>query len=217
MQADSKGTWRPFFHELMSCAEIFGGIGLAVRRCFTFSAARFCVSPDTSNNSASLSAKTSRVGAVSGPPPAMRFPFPGLGFPGPDPDRETHRSPLTSTEEVFRALRNGRTGPSRAEIAPTRYTILGYRRFGGSVTLTTMLAVIGGIVIILGAAARIPNAVAELIRACIPVINAFHELRTALKRTTPQSGQIELKEQFEPPEPTFSEGQTDDNRSPTVR
>ncbi|MCX4501128.1 hypothetical protein [Streptomyces anulatus] len=80
-----------------------------------------------------------------------------------------------------------------------------------------MLAVIGGIVIILGAAARIPNAVAELIRACIPVINAFHELRTALKRTTPQAGQKELEEQFEPSEPTFSEGRTDDDRSPAVR
>ncbi|MFF5573132.1 hypothetical protein [Streptomyces luteogriseus] len=84
-------------------------------------------------------------------------------------------------------------------------------------TLTTILAVIGGIVITLGAAARIPNATAELIRACIPVINALHELRAALKRTTPRAGQTEPEERLEPPELTSSEGRADGDRSPTVR
>ncbi|MCX4791765.1 MULTISPECIES: hypothetical protein [unclassified Streptomyces] len=50
--------------------------------------------------------------------------------------------------------------------------------------LTTILAVIGGIVIIIGAAARVPKAVAELIQACIPVVHALNELRVATERNT---------------------------------
>ncbi|MFD4866875.1 hypothetical protein [Streptomyces sp. NPDC058412] len=79
-------------------------------------------------------------------------------------------------------------------------------------TLTTILALIGGIVIILGAAARIPNATAELIRACIPVINAFHELRAALKRTTPRARQMEPEEQSDPAELTSGGGQADNDQ-----
>lgn len=48
-------------------------------------------------------------------------------------------------------------------------------------TLTTILATIGGIVVIIGAAERIPYAIAGLIRACIPAINAVNELRAAFK------------------------------------
>lgn len=50
-------------------------------------------------------------------------------------------------------------------------------------TSTTVLAVIGGIVVILVAAARIPAAAAELIRACILLVDAVRDLRTALQRT----------------------------------
>ncbi|GAA1457457.1 hypothetical protein GCM10009603_07320 [Nocardiopsis exhalans] len=46
-------------------------------------------------------------------------------------------------------------------------------------TVTTVLTVIGGTVLIIGAAARLPHAVAELIRSCIPVVTALHELRSA--------------------------------------
>jgi hypothetical protein len=56
------------------------------------------------------------------------------------------------------------------------------------VTLTTVLAAIGGIVIIIGAVARIPHAMAELVRACVPVIGACHELRAAFGRSVPQTG-----------------------------
>ena len=46
--------------------------------------------------------------------------------------------------------------------------------------MTIALAIIGGIVIILGAATRIPPAAAAFLRACIPLITALHDLRDAL-------------------------------------
>jgi hypothetical protein len=48
------------------------------------------------------------------------------------------------------------------------------------VTTTTILAAIGGITLILTAAARVPAALAEFLRACILVASAAHELRTAI-------------------------------------
>jgi Sec-independent protein translocase protein TatA len=54
-------------------------------------------------------------------------------------------------------------------------------------TSTTVLAMIGGIVVILVAAARIPAAAAELIRACILVVDALKDLRAALRRSIPQT------------------------------
>jgi hypothetical protein len=48
--------------------------------------------------------------------------------------------------------------------------------------MTTTLAIIGGAVIILGAATKVPLAVCALIRACIPVATAFHDLRRAIFR-----------------------------------
>jgi hypothetical protein len=51
-------------------------------------------------------------------------------------------------------------------------------------TSTTVLAVIGGMVVILVAAARIPAAAAELIRACILLVDAIKDLRAALQRPT---------------------------------
>jgi hypothetical protein len=53
------------------------------------------------------------------------------------------------------------------------------------VTTTGILAVIGGITLILTAAARIPAALAEFLRACILVATAARELRTVLTRRAP--------------------------------
>lgn len=52
-------------------------------------------------------------------------------------------------------------------------------------TTTEILAAIGGITLILTAAARIPAALAEFLRACIIVTTAVRELRTALTRRAP--------------------------------
>ena len=49
-------------------------------------------------------------------------------------------------------------------------------------TTITILAAIGGITLILTAAARIPAALAEFLRACILVTTAAHELRTTLTK-----------------------------------
>lgn len=46
--------------------------------------------------------------------------------------------------------------------------------------MTIVLAIIGGIVIIIGAASRVPPAAAAFLRACIPLISAYHELSDAL-------------------------------------
>jgi len=47
--------------------------------------------------------------------------------------------------------------------------------------MTTALAVIGGVTVILGAATKIPPIVAALIRTCIPIVTAIHDLRRALR------------------------------------
>ena len=54
------------------------------------------------------------------------------------------------------------------------------------VTTTAILAVIGGITLILTAAARVPAALAEFLRACILVAAAARELRTALAKRAPR-------------------------------
>jgi hypothetical protein len=53
------------------------------------------------------------------------------------------------------------------------------------VTITAILAVIGGITLILTAAVRIPAALAEFLRACILVAAAVRELRAALAKGAP--------------------------------
>jgi len=53
------------------------------------------------------------------------------------------------------------------------------------VTTTAILAVIGGITVILTAAARVPAALAEFLHACIVVATAARELRTALTKHVP--------------------------------
>jgi hypothetical protein len=47
--------------------------------------------------------------------------------------------------------------------------------------MTTALAIVGAITVILGAAAKIPPAVCLLIRAVIPVATAFRELCHAIR------------------------------------
>jgi hypothetical protein len=46
--------------------------------------------------------------------------------------------------------------------------------------MTTALAIIGGIAVILGAATKIPPAVCALIRGCIPMVTAIHDLGHAI-------------------------------------
>ena len=50
--------------------------------------------------------------------------------------------------------------------------------------MTTALAIIGCITVILGAATKIPAAVCALIRACIPMIAAFNDLHHAIRHLT---------------------------------
>ena len=57
-----------------------------------------------------------------------------------------------------------------------------------SMTTTAILAAIGGITLILTAAARIPAALAEFLRACISVTAAARELRTAVTKCAPRDG-----------------------------
>lgn len=54
--------------------------------------------------------------------------------------------------------------------------------------MTTALAVIGGAVVILSAASKVPPAVSALVRACVPVVAAFHELRHAFHNPDDRSG-----------------------------
>ncbi len=62
-------------------------------------------------------------------------------------------------------------------------------------TITVILATIGGTTLILTAAARIPQALAEFLRACIPVATALRELRTTLNGRTPRGAGL-------PPQPS---------------
>jgi hypothetical protein len=52
-------------------------------------------------------------------------------------------------------------------------------------TTTEILAAIGGITLILTAAARIPAALAEFLHACVLVAAAARELHTALTKRAP--------------------------------
>ena len=54
------------------------------------------------------------------------------------------------------------------------------------VTITKILAVIGGTTLVLTAAARVPAALAEFLRACILVTSAARELRTGLTEHVPR-------------------------------
>jgi hypothetical protein len=48
------------------------------------------------------------------------------------------------------------------------------------------LAIIGGVVVLLAAATKIPAAAAAFLRACIPLIEAFHDLRDAIRQRSPR-------------------------------
>lgn len=56
-----------------------------------------------------------------------------------------------------------------------------------TVTTTSILAVIGGITVILTTAARVPAALAEFVRACIVVATAARELRIVLTERVPSN------------------------------
>ncbi|WP_333736772.1 hypothetical protein [Streptomyces sp. IBSBF 2806] len=58
-------------------------------------------------------------------------------------------------------------------------------------TTTVILAMIGGITLILTAAARIPPALEEFLRACIPVATALREVHTAFRGRTPHDDSAE--------------------------
>lgn len=49
--------------------------------------------------------------------------------------------------------------------------------------MTTALAIIGGTAVILSAATKIPPAVCALIRTCIPLVAAVHELHHAIRHS----------------------------------
>lgn len=57
-------------------------------------------------------------------------------------------------------------------------------------TTTEILAVIGGITLILTAAARVPAALAEFLRACILVATAIRELRAAITKRAPRDDRV---------------------------
>jgi hypothetical protein len=57
--------------------------------------------------------------------------------------------------------------------------------------MTIALAIIGSIVVFLVAATEVPTAVAAFLRACIPLIDAFHELREAIRRHGSDKGQAD--------------------------
>lgn len=51
-------------------------------------------------------------------------------------------------------------------------------------TITIILAIIGAISLAIGAAARVPKALALFVRSCIPLAKAIGELRTAIAETS---------------------------------
>jgi hypothetical protein len=55
--------------------------------------------------------------------------------------------------------------------------------------MTTALAIIGGAALILAAVTTIPPAVCALIRACIPVAAALHDLRHAISQGSEETSQ----------------------------
>lgn len=57
-------------------------------------------------------------------------------------------------------------------------------------TTTAILAVIGGITLILTAAARVPAALAEFLRACILVATAARDLHIALAKRAPRDDSV---------------------------
>jgi hypothetical protein len=60
--------------------------------------------------------------------------------------------------------------------------------------MTIALAIIGSIVILLGAATRIPPAAAAFLRAFIPLVAAFHDLHDALRNIPARDDQSRVDE-----------------------
>jgi hypothetical protein len=56
-------------------------------------------------------------------------------------------------------------------------------------SIVIIIATVSGAVLVLGAAVSLPRALAEFILACIPVISAIAELRTAISALRPAAKQ----------------------------
>jgi len=54
-------------------------------------------------------------------------------------------------------------------------------------TVTQVLALLGGIGMVLAGAARLPSAAAQAVRACIELVEALHELRAAWRDRGPDA------------------------------
>lgn len=67
---------------------------------------------------------------------------------------------------------------------------------------TTILAAVGSLVVLLGAAARLPVAAAEVVRACVVLIEAAAELRDVWRRSS--NVVHECAQQHEKPNPELS-------------
>lgn len=79
----------------------------------------------------------------------------------------------------------------------------------------SVLAVIGGLTLILTAATRIPGAVAELLRACIPVIIALRDLRANCRALPPYRTDTALSRECYEGHPHGPEIQTPGANTPT--
>ncbi|GHE14519.1 hypothetical protein GCM10010339_85520 [Streptomyces alanosinicus] len=55
-------------------------------------------------------------------------------------------------------------------------------------SVTHILAALGGISVILTAASRLPKAAAGVLRACVGFVHAVHELRAAWRQTDSETG-----------------------------
>jgi hypothetical protein len=67
-------------------------------------------------------------------------------------------------------------------------------------TTTVILATIGGIAVILTAAARIPAALTEFLRACIPLAAAARELRATVSGPTAHDEPASAHDHASPPD-----------------
>ncbi|MGA5509301.1 hypothetical protein [Streptomyces umbrinus] len=67
---------------------------------------------------------------------------------------------------------------------------------------TTILAAVGSLVVLLGAAARLPAAAAEVVRACVVLIEAAAELRDVWRKSS--NFVHERAQQHEKPSPELS-------------
>ncbi|MFE1883449.1 hypothetical protein [Streptomyces diastatochromogenes] len=53
-------------------------------------------------------------------------------------------------------------------------------------SVTHILAALGGLSVILAAASRLPDAAADVLRGCVGLVHAVHELRAAWRQADPE-------------------------------